>query len=178
MTFRRWKRPQAVAGNDYRTAAGIITVESVAIVDPTTITDADAQRSGHRSAAALIADLRGTDDLPVYRIEFHLAEGPDPRAELARHDRLDGAEIAEIERRLDRLDRAASTGPWTAAVLALIAQHPDRRAGDLAQMLDREKEPFKLDVRKLKNLGLTLSLPVGYRISPRGAAFLRATTRQ
>ena len=58
-------------------------------------------------------------------------------------------------------------------MLALIAQHPDRRAGDLAQMLDREKEPFKLDVRKLKNLGLTLSLPVGYRISPRGAAYLR-----
>ena len=34
--------------------------------------------------------------------------------------------------------------------------------------------PFKLDVRKLKNLGLTYSLEVGYRLTPRGAAYLDA----
>lgn len=32
--------------------------------------------------------------------------------------------------------------------------------------------PFKRDVRKHKELGLTGSLPVGYRLSPRGAAWL------
>jgi hypothetical protein len=31
---------------------------------------------------------------------------------------------------------------------------------------------FKLNVRKLKNLGLTESLGTGYRLSPRGAAVL------
>jgi hypothetical protein len=31
---------------------------------------------------------------------------------------------------------------------------------------------FKRDVRKLKELGLTESLEVGYRLSPRGAALL------
>jgi hypothetical protein len=62
-------------------------------------------------------------------------------------------------------------------VLATIATHPARRAGDLAAMLGREREPFKLDVRKLKNLGLTLSLEVGYRLSPRGEAYLRRTQR-
>ena len=35
-------------------------------------------------------------------------------------------------------------------------------------------EALKLDVRKLKNLGLTISLRVGYELSPRGAAYLRA----
>ena len=30
---------------------------------------------------------------------------------------------------------------------------------------------FKRDVRKLKELGLTESLPVGYRLSPRGRAY-------
>jgi hypothetical protein len=30
-----------------------------------------------------------------------------------------------------------------------------------------------VDVRKLKNLGLTLSLEKGYRLSPRGEAYLR-----
>jgi hypothetical protein len=46
-------------------------------------------------------------------------------------------------------------------------------------MVGRETKPFKLDVRKLKNLGLTISLKIGYELSPRGRAFLdsgRSTT--
>ena len=74
--------------------------------------------------------------------------------------------------RLDRLDRASSHGPWTRSTLALIADHPARRAGDLAEMVGREMPPFKLDVRKLKALGLTESLDVGYRLSPRGRVVL------
>jgi hypothetical protein len=35
-----------------------------------------------------------------------------------------------------------------------------------------EKPPFKVNVRKLKALGLTESLEVGYRLSPRAEAFL------
>jgi hypothetical protein len=45
------------------------------------------------------------------------------------------------------------------------------RAPDLAASFGRETQPFKIDVRKLKALGLTESLTVGYRISPRGQAF-------
>ena len=51
------------------------------------------------------------------------------------------------------------------------------RAADLAASVGRETQPFKLDVRKLKGLGLTLSLEVGYRLSPRGEAFLRRSDR-
>jgi hypothetical protein len=46
------------------------------------------------------------------------------------------------------------------------------RAPDLAASFGRETQPFKRDVRKLKDLGLTESLEVGYRLSPRGRAFL------
>jgi hypothetical protein len=60
------------------------------------------------------------------------------------------------------------------ATLEVIERHPAVRAGDLADELGRERLPFKTDVRKLKNLGLTLSLDVGYRLSPRGEAYLRA----
>ena len=35
-------------------------------------------------------------------------------------------------------------------------------------------QPFKRDVRKLKEMGLTISLLVGYELSPRGEAYLRA----
>ncbi|WP_410649572.1 hypothetical protein [Amycolatopsis sp. cmx-4-54] len=59
--------------------------------------------------------------------------------------------------------------------MRLIRDNPGRRAQELADLLGREKDPLKLDIRKLKNLGLTLSLEVGYRISPRGAAYLRLT---
>jgi len=60
-------------------------------------------------------------------------------------------------------------------VLELIAQRPATRAPDLAASLGRETAPFKTDVRKLKELGLTESLDVGYRLSPRGEAYLRRT---
>jgi hypothetical protein len=46
------------------------------------------------------------------------------------------------------------------------------RAPDLAAVLGRETLPFKRDVRRLKELGLTISLPVGYELSPRGRAYL------
>ena len=56
----------------------------------------------------------------------------------------------------------------------LTEANPGVRAPDLAASLGRETKPFKLDVRKLKELGLTHSLPVGYELSPRGRAFLDA----
>ena len=174
LTFRRWRRPQVVAGNTYRTAAGRIVVEAVDVVDPARITTADAKRAGFGSRDDAIAALRGEPDLPTYRVRFHAAEGPDPRAELAATADLSTAEVDELRRRLERLDRASSHGPWTTAVLEVIAERPAVRAADLAAGFGRETQPFKLDVRKLKNLGLTLSLEVGYRLSPRGEAYLAA----
>ena len=56
-------------------------------------------------------------------------------------------------------------------MLDVIAARPATRAPDLAASFGRDTAPFKIDVRKLKNLGLTLSLPVGYRLSPRGEAY-------
>ena len=41
-------------------------------------------------------------------------------------------------------------------------------------MLELDKVKFKNNVRRLKALGLTESLEVGYRLSPRGAALLAA----
>jgi hypothetical protein len=174
ITFRRWKRPQAVAGRRYRTPAGIIEAERVDVVTPESITDRDARRSGFESAHAVVTNLRGDASLPVYRIQFHLVDEPDPRAELAATDDIGADDIAEIDRRLDRLDTASSHGPWTRAVLEAIAAQPGRRAPDLAEQFGRETQPFKIDVRKLKNLGLTISLRVGYELSPRGAAYLRS----
>ncbi|MGH9117206.1 MAG: hypothetical protein ACRD0A_04825 [Acidimicrobiales bacterium] len=175
LTFRRWERRQAIAGHRYRTGGGIIEVDAVDVVDPSSVTDDQARRAGYGSGDALVADLRGTDELPLYRVAFHVVDEPDPRAVLAETDQLTDADVRGIDRRLDRLDRASPRGPWTAATLAIIAERPEVRAGDLAELLGRDRPAFKLDVRKLKNLGLTISLATGYRLSPRGQAYLRAT---
>jgi hypothetical protein len=172
LTFRRWKRSQAVAGHTYRTAAGRLTVEAVDLVEVAAITTAQARRAGYGSADRLRADLRGASDQPVYRVRFRPADDPDPRDQLAATTELDAEGAAEIDRRLARLDRASSWGPWTGSTLQMIARRPGVRAGDLAASVGRETAPFKLDVRKLKALGLTLSLTVGYQLSPRGQAYL------
>jgi hypothetical protein len=178
VTFRRWKRHQVIAGRRYRTPAGFIVVDRVDIVDESSITKADARRSGFTSVDSVRAALRGTPDLDLYRIEFHADHGRDERADLAADDQLGAAAFAELTARLDRLDRASTHGAWTRETLRLIGAHPARRAGDLCEMVGRELAPFKLDVRKLKNLGLTISLRVGYELSPRGRAYLDRTERE
>jgi hypothetical protein len=153
----------------------MIEVDAVREVDPAKITNADARRAGFPDAATLVGQLPGEPGLPVYRIAFHVVDEPDPRSVLAATADLSPTDRSEIDRRLDRLDRASSFGPWTRATLAVIAAQPATRAADLAAGFGRETLPFKNDVRKLKNLGLTESLEVGYRLSPRGQAFIEGT---
>lgn len=177
LTFRRWKRPQAKVGGRYRTPGGFIDVDAIDVVDEADITDAEARRAGYASARDLIADLPPPAGAPVLRLAFHHVDVADPRAELASSADLTDDDVAEIHRRLDRLDRSSAHGPWTARTLRAIQAHPGRRAADLAAALGRERDPFKVDVRKLKALGLTISLEVGYRLSPRGEAYLARSTR-
>lgn len=177
VAFRLWKRPSVVVGRPYRTGGGRVEVLSVDRISESDISEADAIAAGYETAAALLDQLQRHDDAgdrDLYRIEFRLLDEPDPRQVLADDDDLDAAQIAEISARLDRLDRASRHGPWTRPSLRLIADNPAVRAPDLAEMVGRETKPFKLDIRKLKNLGLTESLRVGYRLSPRGRAYLAA----
>jgi hypothetical protein len=177
-TFRRWKRPQVLPGRRYRTPGGIVEVSSVEVVDPGAITDADARAAGFAAAAEVVAALRGDESLPTYGIRFAIVREPDPRAVLAADDALRDEDVAAIDARLERLDKASSIGPWTMATLRLVGERPQVRAPDLAASVGRETAPFKLDVRKLKALGLTVSFAVGYDLSPRGRAYLARTTRR
>jgi hypothetical protein len=169
LAFRRWDRPRARAGGRQRTAVGELAMDSVEPVERTEITAEDAARAGHASLDELLAELDARGDAQIWRIELHWAR-EDPRRSLREQAHLDGAELDRLRARLERLDRASRNGPWTRQTLDLIAEHPHVRAADLATLVGREKLPFKRDVRKLKELGLTESLEVGYRLSPRGRA--------
>jgi hypothetical protein len=182
VAFRWWKRPTVVVGRPYRTGGGRVEVMAVDTVDQESITEADARAAGHESLDELVTFLdsaRRPDDASyrLYRVRFAVLDEPDPRQILAGDDQLGADDIADIDARLDRYDKAAKLGPWTRKTLLLVAEHPERRAPDLAEMLGRETKPFKLDVRKLKNLGLTESLRIGYRLSPRGRAYVETLDR-
>jgi hypothetical protein len=80
---RRWRRPGGAAGRTYRTAAGLIAVDEVRVIDPATVTDAEAGAAGYRTSAELRADLRGEPDSPTFLLRVRPADGPDPRTVLA-----------------------------------------------------------------------------------------------
>ncbi|XRQ09822.1 hypothetical protein ACN3XK_02640 [Actinomadura welshii] len=178
--FRVWAEPRVRAGSTQRTWAGIVVIDSVTPVAPEEITEEDARRSGFEDRAALLTALsKSTKEGGYHRVMLHLG-GPDPRAELAGNADLTERELADLKAALDAVDARSRRGPWTRDVLRLIEEHPGLRALDLAERLGREKLPFKADVRRLKDLGLTESLETGYRLSPRGQtlmAYLRSLPR-
>ncbi len=168
--YRKWDVDRVKAGSKLRTAIGVVEVVSVDVVDPTALTQNDAIEGGFESVSDLVASA-GSRGGTLYRIRLRHV-GPDPRVAL-RETLPDTAAMLEIERRLQRLDSSSQYGPWTRETLGLIGEKPGVRAEDLAASVGREKMPFKLDVRKLKELGLTESLITGYRLSPRGEAVLK-----
>ena len=85
-------------------------------------------------------------------------------------------ELSQPELRVS-VDRVRAAGePWTRQYLELIAAKPGVVARELALGVGLPRDDFKVRVRRLKELGLTESLEVGYRLSPRGRAYLDATT--
>jgi hypothetical protein len=176
VAFRRWQRVQVVAGHEYRTGTGRVLAESIEVISPGDITPALARAAGFPDVATAVADLRGDPDLPLYCIRFRALDGPDPRDELAGTTSLTDADVAAIASRLARLDAASKRGPWTTEVLEQIAGRPAVSSALLAADLDWDRPDYKLRVRHLKALGLTISLDVGYRLSPRGRAYLAKTS--
>jgi hypothetical protein len=171
LAFRRWRRPGAKAGGRQRTPVGELAIDAVDEVAVDDLTEADARRAGYADLDEVLAELARHPDGTLYRIELHLA-GADPRIALREQAEISDDEWRAVAARLARLDRSSRHGPWTTTVLRLIAERPAVRAGDLAASLGRETQLFKVDVRKLKELGLTESLDVGYRLSPRGRTAL------
>jgi hypothetical protein len=172
LAFRRWKRATVRAGGTLRTRAGVLSIDSVEPTSQRRISAEDAGRAGFASRAELLRSLRPEGRL--YRVEFHRI-GDDPRAALRERSEITDQERAELDVRLDRMDRSRDE-PWTRRLLELIAARPETLAAELAASLGLEKLPFKRDVRKLKELGLTESLLVGYRLSPRGRVYLEGAT--
>lgn len=171
LAFRRWRRPSVKSGGTQLTAVGELPIVSVTEIGLEAISEQDAKQAGYASRESLLSELSRRSEGSVYKVELG-ALRPDPRVALRETSELTDEDSRELHKRLQRLDARAIHGPWVQQTLEVIASHPGVRAGDLCTMLGIEKEPFKLNVRKLKNLGLTISLGTGYRLSPRGEKVL------
>lgn len=170
LAFRRWKRPTVRSRGTLLTGAGQLQIGNVSTVRLESITQREAELAGYSTLTALVSELNRRAEGDVYRIEV-LSLREDPRIAL-RQTALSASDLDSLQARLIRLDRAAPDGPWTRRVLEAIRDHPGLRAADLCKAVGQDRDPFKANVRKLKNLGLTISLEVGYSLSPRGAAYL------
>ena len=172
--YRRWDRPRAVPGGTQLTRFGLIgidTVQEVPSIDA--ISDADARASGEPDRATLLKWLNRRPDDRIYRLDVHFV-GEDPRVSL-REALPSDDDLRALDHRLDRLD-ALRPAPWTRPILGWIREHPGVVSKELAlaRGLDpvTELQPMKTDIRRLKALGLTISLDVGYRLSARGESYL------
>ncbi|MEV0670005.1 hypothetical protein [Mycobacterium sp. NPDC050441] len=173
LVLRRWHRPRAKPGGTQRTQAGTIRIESVTErPGDYRVTAAQARAAGYPDAAAAQAQLDRRPAGHTYLIGVSYL-GPDERPGLAADDELTDADVGAISARLARWD--AATEPWTRQYLEMIAANETVRAPDLAARVGQEVPRFKRRVRQLKGLGLTISLDVGYRLAPRGRAYLAAT---
>mgnify|MGYP001293068475 CR=1 FL=1 len=171
VTFRTWKRAQAKTGGRYRVAGMLLEATEVRQVAVGDLTAADAAAAGEADLASLLSRLGDpAADTAVWRIDLRLV-GVDDRVERGSDDRLTDEDVSALKARLDRLDRQGK--PWTATTLRLIDKYPGVVSTALARQAGWERQPFKLNVRKLKELGLTESLGTGYRLSPRGVALLQ-----
>jgi len=170
-TFRRWKRLQVVPGNRYRQPFGEVEVVSAGEADERSITARDARLAGYENRDDLLSELAKYREGTLYRIDFRFA-GADRRIALREKEDLSEEDIDALVKRLTRLDKASSHGPWTRQALELIDCNPAVVSTVLAAEMGIERPVFKIDIRKLKESGLTESLEVGYRLSPRGKRLL------
>lgn len=166
------KKPAVKQGSIIKTAVGQIEIVSVSAIDINDITSQDARKAGFIVLDELLALLERIPEGNIYKIEvgYHSA---DPRVALRNQTEITDESFEEIKARLERLDKYSKEGKWTHSTLIAIQKNPYRRAADLAQLLSKEKAWLKINIRKLKNLGLTISHDIGYEISPLGKAFLQ-----
>lgn len=178
LTFRRWAKPHVKPGGRYRChPIGVLVVDAVSRVPAGEVGLADARLAGFASVAELLEYAASgpagplTGATVLWRVELHHG-GDGDRVDIALDEALSAEDLAAVRARLERW------GDWPLPTMRLIAKHPRVAASKLAAKLGRETLPFKVDVRKLKKLGLTQSFEVGYEVSPRGQAFLRAIGRK
>ncbi|MEE2636020.1 MAG: ASCH domain-containing protein [Acidobacteriota bacterium] len=170
LVFRRGRRPTVKTGDTLRPVVGILRLTPVDEVSGSSISADDVPHAEYETPQALRASVANRDGR-LYRINVSYA-GADPRLTLLEDDAPSEDDLTDGLTTLQLIDTRSRPGLWTKIRLELIARHPRQPAKTLAAALDCEKDCLKPQIRKLKNLGLTVRHERGYSLSPRGQLVL------
>lgn len=169
--YRKWPKLSVKSGSIINTAVGQIEIGEINIVSEEDINDQDAVESGYTNKEDLLKSFFQKSAGSIYKIavSYH---SEDPRIELRNEIELTDSEFEDLKNKLARFDKFSNHGPWTKTVLLAIQNNPNLHAIGIAKLTGFEKDWLKINIRKLKNLGLTISHLVGYELSPRGMEFV------
>ncbi len=171
LAFRKWHKASVKIGSLMHTSVGLIKISDIQVVNEIDITDQDAALAGYNDTLQLLKSFGPNNRGNIYKITvcYHSA---DPRIKLREQTDLSENQFNELKNKVDKLNRFSKQGNWTNKILLAIKDNPNLHAIGIAKLTGFEKEWLKLNIRKLKNLGLTISQPVGYEISPLGNEYL------
>ena len=172
LAFRKWKKPTVRKGSLIKTEIAVVEIVDVCEAQLHDISNSYAVNAGFDILKNLIKAIDSVQDGTLYKIKVRYYS-EDPRIALREHTAVPEHDFQLLKKKLERLDNHSTMGPWTLTVLKAIGDNPKLRAADLAKKLDMQKDELKINIRKLKNLGITISHEVGYTISPLGEFFLR-----
>jgi hypothetical protein len=172
LAFRKWKRASVKKGSLLKTYIGLVEVTDVGKITLEDISEKQAVLAGYADRRALEEELSRIPEGELYRIGLRY-HSPDPRISLRSKTSLGPEEFQEMRQKLQRLDTLSKNGPWTIKVLTAIRENPQLISTALARKTGFERMWLKLNVRKLKNLGLTISHEIGYSLAPLGEFVLR-----
>lgn len=172
LAFRKWQKASVKEGSLLHTSIGLVEIRKIKTVDETDITDKDALHTGFANKKQLLQSFTHNSTGTIFKISvcYHSA---DPRIKLREQTELSEQQFTDLKKKLERLDNHSKQGYWTEKILLTIKDNPNLHAIDIAKLTGFEKEWLKLNIRKLKNLGLTISHTLGYELSPLGKTFVQ-----
>ena len=170
IAYRRWKKLSVKVGGTLKTSIGVLQFTGIKKVSQSSLSESDAKRAGFDDLESLLKEMNSRTEGQIYKIQFKLI-GKDPRLTL--QTQVSAKDLKALIEKLKKMDKLSHRGPWIQKLLKLINKYPGVSSRELAQLIDyKDTLKFKLQVRKLKALGLTISLGTGYKLSPRGKKIL------
>ncbi|WP_143559543.1 hypothetical protein [Sphingobacterium sp. JB170] len=171
MAFRKWQKVSVKTGSLLHTSVGLLEIGKIEAVSENDISDKEAVQAGFTEKKQLLKSFTHNSTGTIFKISVRY-HAEDPRIKLREQTGLSEQQFEELKGRLERLDLYSKQGHWTEKILLTIKDNPNLHAIGIAKLTGFEKEWLKLNIRKLKNLGLTISHNVGYRLSPLGEHFI------
>lgn len=171
LAFRKWQKSSVKQGSLIHTSIGLIIIQKIDQIKADQITDKQARLAGFSDKNQLLESFPAKDGI-IFKISLRY-HSEDPRIALREQTDLSEEQFIKLKNKLEKLDKHSRKGPWTNKILLAIKEHPNLHAVGISALTGFEKEWLKLNIRKLKNAGLTISHTVGYELSPLGKQLIR-----